>query len=103
MERKNLESYLSKSNVELLSDFGWGVQGQNDFGQFMNLVREQQKEKGQKVKRRIPNGTIVTEIKTGRKLQILGAVLIENEYVYHFFGKSKEFTLSREEIKPNGW
>jgi hypothetical protein len=41
MERKNINDYLSKSNLELLTDFKWGIQGQNDFGQFMNLVRKQ--------------------------------------------------------------
>jgi hypothetical protein len=40
MERKNINDYLSKSNLELLTDFKWGIQGQNDFGQFMNLVRK---------------------------------------------------------------
>ena len=49
LERKNLEDYLAKTNHQLLSDFKFGIQGQNDFGQFMNLVRKQlEKRQGQK-------------------------------------------------------
>lgn len=50
---------------------------------------------------RIQNGTIVTETKTGRKMQIISSVKKENGYVYSFVGK--EFTLHESEIKPNGW
>jgi maleate cis-trans isomerase len=44
LERKTLNDYLSQRNFELLDMFKMGIQGQNDFGQFMNLVREQQQE-----------------------------------------------------------
>lgn len=53
------------------------------------------------LKNRIVNGTIVTEIKTGKKLQIISSVNASNGYVYSFVGK--DFTLHESEIKPNGW
>lgn len=41
MENKKINEYLSKSNLQLLSDFKWGSEGESDFHQFMYLVREQ--------------------------------------------------------------
>jgi hypothetical protein len=34
-----LESYLNKSNEELLHLFKWGSNGENEFNSFINLIK----------------------------------------------------------------
>ncbi|MDT0160399.1 hypothetical protein [Bacillus sp. AG4(2022)] len=36
---ERLKDYLQKENSELLGNFKWGMEGSNDFSNFMKLVR----------------------------------------------------------------